>query len=523
MNEVRLSLLLEKYRNGTLAAEERSELERELLSSADARKLFWEQARFHALLARWGQEEWGRRMAAAPKLVAAKPSPLWWWRGVKWGALAAAAAVFLLAAVIFHDRLSSPAPGVAVLASAVGVEWSDASHAPVQGAVLTPGWLRLKSGAALVEFYSGARVIVEGPAELQLVSATEAFCRVGRVSAQVPTPAHGFKMGAPGMMVTDLGTEFGLSVEQGAAPEVHVFTGKVELRRPNITPEPVVLPAGRAVRVEASTLVDIPADRAAFLSEFEMIRRALAHSNRRQEAWERATSVLSRDPAALIHYTFVNKEPWARTLANQATSENAGTPGDIVGCQWTEGRWQGKTALQFKGSGDRVRLAVPGRFQAVTLLSWVRIDAPQSDYHPLLSPDDLVPGTLRWELTSDGRLRFGIMRKPGNPEPSWEVVMSSPLLTPERIGKWLMVATVFDGKMVRHYLNGNPVSFGAANSPVPLVIGTAELGNRRDLPTRNPQMCMDEFVILSRAMTGEELRSLYELGAPENAVLQAGE
>ena len=54
------------------------------------------------------------------------------------------------------------ANGVAVLARAVGVEWDGAAY--VAGAVLAPGTLRLKSGAALVEFYSGARVVLEGSA-----------------------------------------------------------------------------------------------------------------------------------------------------------------------------------------------------------------------------------------------------------------------------------------------------------------------------------------------------------------------
>lgn len=513
MNEVRLNSLFDKYRNGTLTERERSELERELLSSAPARDLFWKQARFHALLARWGQESWGRRMVDVPveEEPITKPTTWrWWWSGL---AAAAAAAAIVVVAVIFHGRRTEPVPpGVAVLALASGVEWTDAGHVP--GALLSPGWLRLKTGAAQVEFYSGARVIIEGPAEVQLISTTEAFCRVGRLSARVPVAARGFKVGAPGMLVTDLGTEFGVNVAPAGASEVHVFTGKVELRRLNAAPAPVELAAGKAVRVEAAALVDIPVNRSAFLSEFELASRASADAHDRQTMWNRSSRVLSSDPAALVHFTFVDQQPWSRTLVNQATGMNAGTAGAIVGCQWTEGRWPGKAALQFKSSADRVRFDVPGQFHAVTLLAWVRVESLLNVYHTLLSPDSTAPGSLRWGLTKSGRLRLGIAKDFGRPNPEWEVVMSEPVVTPEQFGQWLMLTTVFDGKKVRHYLNGQPVGELAAYSPVPLRIGAAELGNWRSDTSRNIAAGMDEYAILARAMTDAEVQSVYELSRP---------
>ena len=67
-----------------------------------------------------------------------------------------------------------------------------------------PGWLHLKSGIVQVEFYTGARVLVEGPADFQLVSGSEAFCPSGRVSAEVPPQARGFVIRTPQMRVVDL-------------------------------------------------------------------------------------------------------------------------------------------------------------------------------------------------------------------------------------------------------------------------------------------------------------------------------
>ena len=61
--EQHLQILLDRYFDGALADDERAELERLLLSSPQARQAYWEFARLHADASRWGQEEWGRKLA----------------------------------------------------------------------------------------------------------------------------------------------------------------------------------------------------------------------------------------------------------------------------------------------------------------------------------------------------------------------------------------------------------------------------------------------------------------------------
>ena len=86
----------------------------------------------------------------------------------------------------------------------------------------------MKAGVAHLEFYSGATVILEAPAEFDLISRTQAYCRRGKLRAIVPPQAEGFTIGSPVMDLVDRGTEFGLQVGAGDATEVHVFQGKVE-------------------------------------------------------------------------------------------------------------------------------------------------------------------------------------------------------------------------------------------------------------------------------------------------------
>jgi len=56
---------------------------------------------------------------------------------------------------------------VAMLSKVVDAQWGLPGEAPQLGAPLDPGLLRLKSGLAEVVFYSGARVVIEGPADLK--------------------------------------------------------------------------------------------------------------------------------------------------------------------------------------------------------------------------------------------------------------------------------------------------------------------------------------------------------------------
>src|SRR5437762_2882825 len=155
--------------------------------------------------------------------------------GLKW-ALALAACFALLAAGWWGSRLSQPSErkgatskAVAMLNRAVDVQWDQRGDAPRLGAPLEPGWLRLKSGLAQIVFYSGVRMVIEGPTDLKLISPNEVACQSGRLIAEVPPQAIGFRVSTPQMNVTDLGTSFGLEVKERRT-ELHVFKGSVEFQ-----------------------------------------------------------------------------------------------------------------------------------------------------------------------------------------------------------------------------------------------------------------------------------------------------
>jgi hypothetical protein len=360
-----------------------------------------------------------------------------------------------------------------------------------------------------LEFFRGTRLIIQGPADVELQSENSAFCRRGRFSAHVPAPARGFRLGAPGVAVTDLGTEFGLNVPEGGPPEVHEFAGEVEAAADGGRSPAVRLSAGQAVRAEGPSLRAMPADRAAFLDEPGFARLASGDRRRRHNAWAAAAEALSRDPTALAHDTFESAD---RSVPDRA---GASPPAAIVGCGREDGRWPGTPAVVFAGPGDRVRLDVPGKFSAVTLLAWVRVDALPGDLHSLVTPDGAEEGTVRWNLGRDGGLRLGIARRSDRPEPDWEVVIGPPPATPRTLGRWTLLASTFDGKTIRHYVDGEMVRSGAAFSPAPLRIGPAEVGNAGGPRRRHLRGRLDELAILARALPSDEIRALYEAGRPD--------
>ena len=105
------------------------------------------------------------------------------------------------------------ASGVAVIVKLDGVAW-DGPH-PSEGDLLAAGHFRFRSGRATLSMLSGVSLVVEGPADLDLVSSDRVLCHQGKLRAHVPEEATGFVISGPGSAVVDLGTEVGMNVDAG--------------------------------------------------------------------------------------------------------------------------------------------------------------------------------------------------------------------------------------------------------------------------------------------------------------------
>jgi hypothetical protein len=87
--------------------------------------------------------------------------------------------------------------------------------------------ISLRSGVARITFESGAEALLEGPCDFIVDNAMHGTIRSGRVSVTAPKRAYGFRIRSPNAEVIDLGTEFGVNVDESGNSEVHVFSGEV--------------------------------------------------------------------------------------------------------------------------------------------------------------------------------------------------------------------------------------------------------------------------------------------------------
>ena len=149
------------------------------------------------------------------------------------GSLAAAASIILAlwlshrpqpAAVSVETR---PEEYIARLTGSKDCRWTQT--ALPSGASLSKGQrLEIASGYAEITFDSGAQVVIEGPASLELNSAWQATLNKGTAKASVPPEAIGFELSSAAVNITDLGTEFTMIADGGGSADVLVLKGEVE-------------------------------------------------------------------------------------------------------------------------------------------------------------------------------------------------------------------------------------------------------------------------------------------------------
>lgn len=421
--------------------------------------------------------------------------------------------------------------GVALLTRLVDIEWG-AQQAPFEvGDALAPGRFAIDSGYVQVEFFCGATVVVEGPAELELKSATLARVHHGRLRAHVPPAARGFSLEVDDMKVVDLGTEFGLAVSSDGT-DLQVFDGEVELHPAEN--EKQLLSAGEAIqRMESGELEKTEVTPKRFLDIAALEARVDGQQTARYERWKAWSDGLRRDSRLIAYYTFDQDGSWDRKLHSSLEPENDELDGAIVGARRVEGRWQTKAGLEFKRPGDRVRVQIPGEFSSLTFACWVKIDSLDRWYNSLFLTDNYNQGEPHWQILDTGQLFFSVrykadegLRGPELHNPTHQMVLSPPFWQPHLSGRWLHLATTYDADAGRttHYLNGDILHEETINEDLVVKttrIGAASIGNW-SIPTRpdsefairNLNGSIDEFAIFAAALPADEIREMYDNGKP---------
>ncbi|RYD38302.1 MAG: hypothetical protein EOP87_01845 [Verrucomicrobiaceae bacterium] len=192
-------------------------LEQRLGSSEEDRLAFLSHLEVHSGLA------WENRGSREPVIPFPSPRP----HPVRVWALPIAALVTLLAIISLLLLRSHASPaGIAMVKANLHGLWADGSQVRMD-AVLAAGIWELQSGLVELETGTGTTLLLEGPASIQLNDKLHARLISGNLVVRMPKGKSGFVVDLPRMKVTDLGTEFGVSVSADGESRVQVYDGKV--------------------------------------------------------------------------------------------------------------------------------------------------------------------------------------------------------------------------------------------------------------------------------------------------------
>ena len=246
MNSERRALV--RYFAGMVESrEEIVELERRLLHSPDAERDFV----LESTIDRWLREQneilSGSSSSLVPRVrqMGAVQRRRWLPRGSSWllGVSALLAAVWLIS--VFTSEVTQDR--VAILA-VEDLQWNEDQGDSWPSTTLEQqAWLSISSGLMHVRLANGAEMVIEGPARFNIINDLNVHLPLGRVAVRCTTKqTHGFTVRVPGGHVVDLGTEFGVEVNEEGEARLHVFEGEVQVLPENMS---AVRPSPFATRV----------------------------------------------------------------------------------------------------------------------------------------------------------------------------------------------------------------------------------------------------------------------------------
>jgi hypothetical protein len=236
---------------------------------------------------------------------------------------------------------------VAQLTSLREAVWGEGQVGAHQGAFLRNGHrMDLRQGLVEITYRSGAKVILEGPAQFTFGEHNEGSLTAGSLAALVPPEASGFRVSFPcggtPAQVIDRGTEFAIAVEGDAASEVHVFQGLVDLV---VAGRAQRLATGSAVVVTPTEVRSIPSNEKRFTRELPASVIPVVQGDI-QFLPEPPFSVLRKTiPRSSRMYVFVERRG---VTTSHATQVSFAAPGEY------RGRREGGTSLAALPEGTQV-------------------------------------------------------------------------------------------------------------------------------------------------------------------------
>lgn len=277
-----------------------------------------------------------------------------------------------------------------------------ASWEKIPGPLTAGTRLHLTRGLAELELGGRGTLVLDGPADLELVSATSVVLHNGRLVLNITPAGHGYRVETPSGTFIDLGTRFGVIVGADGTSEAHVMEGSIAALAGTSTTE-VILKDNQAARLKGGRLESIPIDTGAFYTALP------PHTAKgpQQIRWRLDEGSGLNARAEVRGYS--------GTSADLTLKSVRGSPLP----KWTSG--QHGSALVFDGRGGYAESAYPGiaGTQPRTVTCWIRMprDFTPADGFAIVSwGHPVAPGNGDvWQVSLNplshdgplGRIRLG--------------------------------------------------------------------------------------------------------------------
>lgn len=227
MSDPTTQILIDSLIAGDITPEQHAALQDILKAEPAARELLRSKMDLESSLRTWAAEDPPTTVERSLKPAGNKLN------GWSWLTVAALIAVVIVPVVIWSQRenpnqqsanLEPESDPIGAIQQQSDCVWNDRSAIADDG--FSTGTLSLAKGIAELNFHSGAKVVLQAPCELQVLSSTSAMLLSGNFFADVNELAEQFTLQTPELSISHEGTEFAVAIDESST-EIHVFDGSV--------------------------------------------------------------------------------------------------------------------------------------------------------------------------------------------------------------------------------------------------------------------------------------------------------